>query len=190
MSKIDNPPWNVPMLPRSIALLIPLLAPAQAFASFLSGEALDTAADWLALLILFLVPMAGIVLFWLVHILPEKVAENRHHPQKDAIKTLCLLSLVFGGMLWPIAWLWAYSRPVLFKAAYGVERHEDYFEEMGQKARAGQLLREEIAHLRQELEAMAAKGALPPVLGNLRAELDALHARAAEAAPAPEQGNA
>ena len=24
------------------------------------------------------------------------------------IRTLCLLSLVFGGLLWPIAWLWAY----------------------------------------------------------------------------------
>jgi len=166
------------MLQRNTTLLIALLAPAPAFASFLSGEALDTAADWLALFILLLVPIAGIVLFWLVHILPEKIAEQRHHPQKDAIKTLCLLSLVFGGMLWPIAWLWAYSRPVLFKAAYGVEKHEDYFQEMGEKARAGQLLREQIGQLRQELEAMAAKGALPAALLNLQAELDVLHERA------------
>jgi hypothetical protein len=174
------------MLQRTTTLLIALAAPVPAFASFLSGEAVDTAADWLALFILFLVPIAGIVLFWLVHILPEKVAENRHHPQKDAIKTLCLLSLVFGGMLWPIAWLWAYSRPVLYKAAYGVDRHEDYFEEMGEKARTGQLLREQIRDLRLELDAMAAKGALPAVLANLRAELDALQARAA----APEERSA
>jgi len=178
------------MLQKATALLILLLAPVPAFASFLSGETLDTAADWLALFILFLVPIAGIVLFWLVHILPEKIAENRHHPQKDAIKTLCLLSLVFGGMLWPIAWLWAYSRPVLYKAAYGVDRHEDYFEEMGEKARAGQLLREQISHLRQELDAMAEKGALPAGLANLRAELDALQARAAASAPGPAQGRA
>ena len=124
-------------------------------------------------------PIAAIVLFWLVHILPEKIAENRHHPQKDSIKVLCLLSLVFGGMLWPIAWLWAYTRPVLFKAAYGAERHESYFEEMGEKARAGELLRDEIAHLRGELDAMAAKGTLHPALRGLRAELDDLHARAA-----------
>ena len=174
---------------RATALLILLFVPVPAFASFLSGEALDTAADWLALFILFLVPIAGIVLFWLVHILPEKVAENRHHPQKDAIKTLCLLSLVFGGMLWPIAWLWAYSRPVLYKAAYGVDRHEDYFEGMGKKARAGELLREQIGDLRQELDAMAAKGALPAGLTSLRAELDALHDRAAAAAdPSTAQG--
>jgi hypothetical protein len=180
VSKFDNRQGNESMSRRASALLILLLVPVPAFASFLSGEALDTAADWLALFILFLVPIAGIVLFWLVHILPEKVAENRHHPQKDAIKTLCLLSLVFGGMLWPIAWLWAYSRPVLFKAAYGVERHEDYFHELGEKARTGQLLREQIINLRQELDAMAAKGALPAGLTGLRAELDALQARAAE----------
>jgi hypothetical protein len=90
-------------------------------------------------------------------------------------------------MLWPIAWLWAYSRPVLFKAAYGVEKHEDYFAEMGEKAKAGQLLREELRHLRLELDAMAAKGALPGALVNLRAELDALHERAAASAPAPAQ---
>lgn len=166
-------------------LILAALGPGAANAAFLSGEALDTAADWIAIIVLIVVPVAVIVLFWLVHILPEKIAENRHHPQKDAIKTLCLLSLVFGGMLWPIAWLWAYSRPVLFKAAYGVEKHEDYFEEMGHKARAGQLLRDEIAHLREELDAMAAKGMLPPQLKSLRAQLDALHARA----PAPAEGS-
>jgi hypothetical protein len=61
-----------------------------------------------------------------VHILPEKIAERRGHPQADAIKTLCLLSLVFGGMLWPIAWLWAYSKPVLHKLAYGTDRVEHH----------------------------------------------------------------
>ena len=60
-------------------------------------------------------PIVGIVVFWLVHILPEKIAEKRKHPQAKAIQVLCLLSLVFGGMLWPIAWLWAYSKPVLYK---------------------------------------------------------------------------
>ena len=156
-----------------------LLASADAHAAFLSGEALDTAADVLAIVVLIVVPIAAIVLFWLVHILPEKIAEKRHHPQQESIKVLCLLSLVFGGMLWPIAWLWAYTRPVLFKAAYGVEKHESYFEEMGEKARAGELLRDEIVHLREELDAMAEKGTLPAPLRGLRAELDSLHARAA-----------
>jgi hypothetical protein len=95
-----------------------------AHASMFKGEALDTAADVLAWVVLVLVPIVGIVAFWLVHILPEKIAEQKKHPQAKAIQVLCLLSLVFGGMLWPIAWLWAYSKPVLYKLAYGTDEVE------------------------------------------------------------------
>jgi hypothetical protein len=87
----------------------------------LSGEIVDTVADYLAIFVLFFVPALLIYVFWMVHILPEKIAERRGHPQADAIKTLCLLSLVFGGLLWPIAWLWAYSKPVFHKMAYGTD---------------------------------------------------------------------
>ena len=145
-------------------------------ASFLSGEALDTAADILAVVILFVVPIVAITAFWLVHVLPEKIAEKRHHPQKEAIKTLCLLSLVFGGMLWPLAWLWAYSKPVLHKMAYGTDKHEDYYDEMAERQREGRLLRDEASHLREELEAMEARGALPPRLRGLKDELARLRA--------------
>jgi uncharacterized protein DUF3302 len=159
-----------------------LLFTSPAFASFLSGDALDTMADWVAIIVLIVVPIGAIVLFWLVHILPEKVAEKRHHPQLAAITTLCLLSLVFGGLLWPIAWLWAYTRPIGYKMAYGTEKHEVYFDEMGERAKAGELLGHDIDHLRDELDAMAAKGSLPPRLRQLRAELDGLHAKAPTAA--------
>ena len=93
----------------------------------LSPELVDTVADYMAIFVLFFVPALLIYVFWMVHILPEKIAERRGHPQADAIKTLCLLSLVFGGLLWPIAWLWAYSKPVLYKMAYGTDRvdHHD-----------------------------------------------------------------
>ncbi|MGY8562821.1 DUF3302 domain-containing protein [Paracidovorax citrulli] len=93
-----------------------------AHASFLGGEALDTAANVIAWLALVVVPVVLIAVFWMVHILPEKIAEKRRHPQLDAIKTLCLLSLLFGGLLWPLAWLWAYTKPVLHKMAYGTDQ--------------------------------------------------------------------
>ena len=92
------------------------------FASFLSGEALDTVADYIAIFVLFFVPALLIYLFWMVHILPEKIAERRGHPQADAIKTLCLLSLMFGGLLWPLAWIWAFTKPVFYKMAYGEDK--------------------------------------------------------------------
>ena len=155
-----------------------------AHASFLSGEALDTAANVLSWIVLAIVPIIGIVIFWMVHVLPEKIAHKRHHPQVQAIQTLCLLSLVFGGLLWPIAWLWAYTRPVAYKLAYGSEKHEDYHTELGEKARAGELLAPELDHLRRELEAMERKGALSPALAKLRDDIAALERTAVEARPA------
>ena len=168
--------------------LVLALAASPARASFLSGEALDTAADILAIVVLFLVPAIGIVLFWIVHVLPEKIAERRHHPQTAAITTLCLLSLVFGGMLWPIAWLWAFTKPVVHRMAYGTDKHEDWYDEMAEKHRQGKLLREEAFHLREELEAMEARGALPPKLRGLKDELARL--RLAEAQSRVEASNA
>jgi hypothetical protein len=132
---------------------------------------MDTAATYLAWFVIIFVPIGGIVLFWLVHILPEKIAHKRHHPQRDAIQVLCLLSLVFGGLLWPIAWLWAYVKPVTYKMAYGTEKHDDYYHELGAKAQAGELLHDELAHLREELDAMDAKGALTRELKALRRDL-------------------
>src|SRR3954464_7168278 len=98
-----------------------LAQPVSAHASFLHGETLDAVADWIALAVLVIAPIVGITVFWLVHILPEKIAEKKHHPQAKAIQTLCVLSLFFGGLLWPLAWLWAYTKPVLYKAAYGTD---------------------------------------------------------------------
>ncbi|MDR0182116.1 DUF3302 domain-containing protein [Lysobacter arvi] len=103
------------------AAALALLQPCLAHASLLSGEALDTMANVVAWIALIIVPVVLIAVFWIVHILPERIAEKRRHPQLDAIKTLCLLSLVFGGLLWPLAWLWAYTRPVLHKLAYGTD---------------------------------------------------------------------
>jgi len=161
-----------------------LAAAAPAHASFLSGDALDTAANWLSWFVLIVMPIAAIVGFLYVHVLPEKIAEKRHHPHKDSIKVLCILSLFFGGMLWPFAWLWAYTRPIGYRAIYGTEKHEDYYMEMGEKARIGALSAGELAQLRAELASMQAKGALPAELKRVLEHLDALAAAPAPAAAA------
>ncbi len=163
-----------------------LAFPPIAHASFLPPEMMDSAAMGLAWFVICAVPIGGIVLFWMVHVLPEKIAHKRHHPQRDAIQVLCLLSLVFGGLLWPIAWLWAYVKPVGYRMAYGTDKHEDYFRETGAKAQAGELLEHELAHLREELDAMAAKGTLTAELKALRRDLAAaMPAPAASAAAQP-----
>ena len=164
-----------------------LLVAMPSHASFLSGDALDTAADWIAIVVLIVVPVVVIVVFWLLHVMPERLAEKRHHPQTAAIQTLCLLSLVFGGLLWPIAWIWAFTKPVAYRVAYGTDKSEDWHVEMGEKAKAGTLLEEELAHLRAELDSMASRGALPANLRQLRADLlqlAATHATKTAALPA------
>lgn len=154
-----------------------LLAPMPAAASFLSGEALDTAANVISWVVIVIVPLVVIALFFYVHVLPEVIAERRHHPQKQAIKTLCILSLFFGGLLWPLAWLWAYTRPVMFRAAYGSERHEDYYIEMEEKARRGELPDEEVARLRRELAEMEGRGTLPAALHDVHRSVKELGER-------------
>jgi len=155
-----------------------LAASTSANASFLPPELMDSAAMYLAWFVVLFVPIGLIALFWMVHVLPEKIAHKRHHPQRDAIHVLCLLSLAFGGLLWPIAWLWAYTKPVSYRSAYGTDKHDDYYHELGAKAKSGTLLDHELAHLHEELDAMADKGNLSPALKVLRRDL-----KAAQAAP-------
>ena len=158
-------------------------APAAANAAFLSGEALDTAANVVAWIVLIFVPILVIVLFWLVHVMPEKIAHKNHHPQFQAIKTLCLLSLVFGGLLWPLAWLWAYTKPIGYKLAYGTDKAEDYVREQEAKFRADELRDEELIRLRTELDGMRAGGKLPSHLEDFHGEVTA---KAAQRAAAPQ----
>ena len=101
-----------------------LALPSHAHASLFHGETLDSIANGISWFVLIIAPIIGITVFWLVHILPEKIAHKKKHPQTKAIQCLCLLSLAFGGLLWPIAWLWAYSKPVLHKLAYGTDVDE------------------------------------------------------------------
>lgn len=132
-----------------------LLAP-EAQASMFQGETLDAVANVMAWVVLVVAPAVAITVFWLVHILPEKIAEKRHHPQAKAIQTLCLLSLFFGGLLWPLAWLWAYSRPVFYKMAYGTDRVPHDTDEAGTETGELERLRLRVA----ELEARQADGQL------------------------------
>jgi len=170
------------------ALLCAAMA-APARASFLSGEALETAANVLSWMVLIMVPLGLIAVFWLVHVLPEKIAHKKHHPQRDAIQTLCLLSLVFGGLLWPLAWLWAYTKPVAYKSVYGTEKHDDFFHEHAERHERGELSAEEHRRVVEELEHMEDRGHLSPSLRRLRERLAGSPApsRAPDAGPQGEK---
>lgn len=131
-------------------------------ASLFKGETLDKVADVLAWVVLAIVPVVAIAVFWLVHILPEKIAEKRNHPQAKAIQTLCLLSLFFGGLLWPLAWLWAYTKPVLYKMAYGTDTVEHGHGETTNHAAAEADARE-LQRLRQRVSELESKQTINPL---------------------------
>lgn len=139
----------------SLALAVTLV-PGVAHASMFQGETLDAIANFMAWVVLIIVPVIAIAVFWLVHILPEKIAHKRNHPQAEAIHTLCLLSLFFGGMLWPLAWLWAYSKPVLYKMAYGTDVG-GHANEPAKPAAGTPTPAEELAQLRNRLASLEAQ---------------------------------
>jgi CBS domain containing-hemolysin-like protein len=149
-----------------------LASPAAASASLLSPAAEDKMATFIALFVIFVVPVVLIVLFWIVHIIPERIAHQNHHPQFEAIRTLCLLSLVFGGLLWPLAWLWAYTKPVGYKLAYGTDKHPDYFKEHGLPEPQSAT-----ADIRQRVTALEGRGVPADELDAIRSDLAAIESR-------------
>jgi len=173
-----QPGARVARLP-ALGALIALL-PAQAHASMFQGETLDTIADVMSWVVLIVAPTVALAVFWIVHILPEKIAEKRQHPQTAAIQTLCLLSLFFGGLLWPIAWLWAYSKPVLYKMAYGTDKVEHGHGDKGDKHKSGEPEKPKAAELEKAKPVDEAEQ-----LKRLRAEVAALEARLAPKPTAP-----
>jgi hypothetical protein len=68
-----------------------------------------TAAGFIILLLLGLL---GLWLFWEIGGFPGKKAKERNHPQAEAINVLGWLGLLFGGVGWVVAVVWAYTRPV------------------------------------------------------------------------------
>jgi Protein of unknown function (DUF3302) len=137
-----------------------LALPSSAHASMFHGETLDSIANGISWVVLIIGPIIGIAIFWLVHILPEKIAHKKMHPQTRAIQCLCLLSLCFGGLLWPIAWLWAYTKPVLHKMAYGTDVDESlghHGDEVTKEQNEIEKLRARIAELEAKRSSHGAK---------------------------------
>lgn len=152
------------VLLRCLPLVLMGLTPTFAQASMFKGEALDTAADIMSWVVLVVAPITAIIVFWLVHILPEKIAEKRQHPQAKAIQVLCILSLFFGGLLWPLAWLLAYTKPVLHKLAYGTDK-EPHADDHPSEASVASDDAAELQRLRQQVLELESRLAHSPEAG-------------------------
>jgi len=70
-----------------------------------------TGLDIFALIVL-LVLLTVIVAIWIVvGMLPGRIAHKRQHPQADAINMCGWWGVVTMGILTPLAFIWAYTRP-------------------------------------------------------------------------------
>ena len=78
-----------------------------------------TAAGFIILILLFLL---GLWLFVEIGGFPGKKARERGHPQAEAIGVLGWLGLLFGGVGWIVATVWAYTKPVLTPVEVGEVR--------------------------------------------------------------------
>ena len=139
-----------------------LALPTRAHASLFHGETLDGIANVISWVAIIIAPIIGLTLFWLVHILPEKIAHKKKHPQTKLVQCLCLMSLVFGGLLWPLAWILAYSKPVLHKLAYGTDvdeslAHDDHGEAKAEDKSEVERLRARVVELETKLSPRGGK---------------------------------
>ncbi|WP_281970088.1 MULTISPECIES: DUF3302 domain-containing protein [unclassified Polynucleobacter] len=137
------------------------LLPMTCFASGASRHLEQIIADYLVWVVILIVPVAVIYIFWKIHILPEIYAEKVHHPQTKLIQVICIMSIVFGGILWPLAWILAYSKPVLHKMAYGTDKSDDFYLD-SESEHAGKPLTlavvdDEITNLREKLHGLEEK---------------------------------
>ena len=68
--------------------------------------------DIFALVVLGVVVAVVIWLVVLLGPLPGKIAAKRGHPQADAITVLGWIGIVTLGLAWPLALVWAYTKPL------------------------------------------------------------------------------
>jgi hypothetical protein len=70
-----------------------------------------TGLDYFTFVVLILLTGAGLVGVVFLASLPGKIAADRGHPQADAIRVAGWLGLLTMGLFFPIALIWAYTRP-------------------------------------------------------------------------------
>ena len=76
------------------------------------------------LVVLVGLALLGLLLFLKLGSLPGKKAAERNHPQAEAINILGWLGLIFGGVGWIVALVWAHTKPVFAPVAQGPAEDE------------------------------------------------------------------
>ena len=71
-----------------------------------------TAIDYFAWLVFIVIILAAAYVFVALAQLPGKTAKKRGHPQADAINVAGWIGLFTAGVVWVIAIIWAFMKPI------------------------------------------------------------------------------
>jgi hypothetical protein len=70
-----------------------------------------TGLDVFALVVLFVLLLVAVGVWVALGMLPGRIARARNHPQADAITVCGWWGVLTMGLLLPLAYIWAYTRP-------------------------------------------------------------------------------
>lgn len=71
-----------------------------------------TGLDIFALVVLLILLAAAVAVWVILGMLPGRIARQRNHPQAEAITVCGWWGVLTLGILLPLAYIWAYTRPV------------------------------------------------------------------------------
>lgn len=72
--------------------------------------------DVFAWVVLIVILVAALVVWFVLAMLPGRIARQRGHPQADAINICGWLGALAFGIFWPVAMIWAFTRPSVVRA--------------------------------------------------------------------------
>ena len=70
------------------------------------------ALDAFAFLVFAVLIFVGVVIVVSLGKLPGQLAQKWNHPQASAINAMSWIGIATGGLLWPIAFIWAFTTPI------------------------------------------------------------------------------
>jgi Protein of unknown function (DUF3302) len=80
------------------------------------------ALDAFAFVVFAVLIFVGVIIVVTLGKLPGQLAHKWNHPQASAINAMSWIGIATGGLLWPVAFIWAFTTPFGSKSAVKDDR--------------------------------------------------------------------
>jgi ABC-type Mn2+/Zn2+ transport system permease subunit len=78
--------------------------------------------DAFAFVVFAVLIFVGVIIVVSLGKLPGQLAQKWNHPQASAINAMSWIGIATGGLLWPVAFIWAFTTPFGAKSTVKDER--------------------------------------------------------------------